>query len=362
MDAPERRAKEVPLSTHKFQIGLLTVVVLVGLRLALGCHFLYEGVWKVKHTDIFHNGASEITPEEFNAEPFLTQAKGPVAFVFYAMLDDLNGRERLRVEKGADGKETINTDALAARWDGIRRDFVAYYRPAAADDKEADEFNEGADRVCKEFQTWAKEYLQDNLPEIKSHFMLLDRFEGRTKTPHSEIGQDAPFQKERNWKEMMELRGEANTWLKDIEAQEKALKNSLYALLSDSQKAKGQVPRSWNVFAWDRITQINFAVTFALTAIGACLMLGLCSRLAALGGAGFMCFVVLTQPAFPTIFPPDPAVVGHALLINKDFIEMMALLVIASVPAGRWAGLDFFLYRTFRWLFFRNTQAAAKKS
>ena len=45
--------------------------------------------------------------------------------------------------------------------------------------------------------------------------------------------------------------------------------------------------------------QINFAVTFALTAIGLCLMLGLCTPLAALGGACFMCFVVLTQPAFP---------------------------------------------------------------
>jgi hypothetical protein len=59
-------AKEVPLSRHKFQIGLLTVVVLVGLRLALGCHFLYEGVWKITHADLFH------------AEPFLAEAKGPV--------------------------------------------------------------------------------------------------------------------------------------------------------------------------------------------------------------------------------------------------------------------------------------------
>ena len=54
--------------------------------------------------------------------------------------------------------------------------------------------------------------------------------------------------------------------------------------------------------------QINFAVTFALTAIGLCLMLGFCTPLAALGGAAFMCFVVLTQPAWPTIYPHDPHV------------------------------------------------------
>ena len=40
-----------------------------------------------------------------------------------------------------------------------------------------------------------------------------------------------------------------------------------------------------------------------------------------------MCFVVMTQPAFPGIYPPDPPVVGHALLVNKDFVEMLALLV-----------------------------------
>ncbi len=56
----------------------------------------------------------------------------------------------------------------------------------------------------------------------------------------------------------------------------------------------------------------------------------------------------LPQPAFPTIYPPDPEIVGHALLINKDFVEMMALLVIVTVPAGRWGGLDFFLRRMFR--------------
>jgi hypothetical protein len=36
-------------------------------------------------------------------------------------------------------------------------------------------------------------------------------------------------------------------------------------------------------------------------------------------------------------------VVGHALLVDKNFIELVALLVIASCAAGRWAGLDYFV-------------------
>jgi hypothetical protein len=60
-----------------------------------------------------------------------------------------------------------------------------------------------------------------------------------------------------------------------------------------------------------------------------------------------MAFVVATQPSWPTIYPPSPPVVGHALLINKDFVEMIALLTLATTAAGRWGGLDFFIHRWF---------------
>ena len=61
-----------------------------------------------------------------------------------------------------------------------------------------------------------------------------------------------------------------------------------------------------------------------------------------------MCFVVMTQPAWPGLWPLDLPVVGHAILVNKDFIEMLALLTIAAAGAGRWGGLDFFLCRFYR--------------
>ena len=100
----------------------------------------------------------------------------------------------------------------------------------------------------------------------------------------------------------------------------------LWRILDDDQRAIGRPTSGWNPLDWSRTEQINFAVTYGLTAIGLCLMLGFCTRLAALGGAAFMAFVVATQPSWPTIYPPAPAVVGHALLVNKDFIEMVALL------------------------------------
>lgn len=335
------------MSQHRFRISLLTVLILVVLRLALGCHFLYEGLWKIRPVEKF----STKHAEPFTAEPFLTQAKGPLAGFFYAMVPDINGRQRLRVEADDKGKKVINTDGIGARWDAIRQEFVDYYRPAPSADEAArtahKELEQNAEKTYKESLNQLRDYFKENINEVAAYLGALDRFE---KDP--ERDQTAPYQKQRRWDRMIELRGKGNswsknldTWVQDIEAQELAYKNTLYSLLDQQQEKRGRVPASWNPLQWDQMEQINFAVTYGLTAIGACLILGLCSRLAALGGAAFMAFVVMTQPAFPGIYPPDPHIVGHALLVNKDFIEMLALLVIASVPAGRWGGLDFFLYR-----------------
>ena len=57
-----------------------------------------------------------------------------------------------------------------------------------------------------------------------------------------------------------------------------------------------------------------------------------------------MLFVVLSHPSYPGVYPLDPPQLGHSLLVNRDFVEMLALLVIASTSLGRWTGLDFFLH------------------
>jgi uncharacterized membrane protein YphA (DoxX/SURF4 family) len=299
---------------------VLAVAALVLLRLGLGFHFLYEGAWKIKHH------------AEFTAEPFLTQAKGPISGLFYAMVPDIDGRQRLQPAAAAD---------LSARWNDIRQDFVDHYRPIDDAGQPAHErLERAAERTYNEFRTKLENYFQANADEIAAYFGSLERFDD-----DKERAQQAPFQKQRRWDRMMELRHEADKWIKDIEAQEKAFKNSLSDLLDEKQREQGPVPGSWNPFRWNRMKQINFAVTYGLTAIGVCLMLGFFTPLAALGGAAFMCFVVMTQPAFPGIYPPDPPVVGHALLVNKDFVEMLALLVVSATAAGRWGGLDFFLNR-----------------
>lgn len=294
---------------------------------------MYEGVWKITHR------------HEFSAEPFLSQAKGPVSGLFYAMLPDLYGQDRLEpLKKTKDGKvEVVHCAWLTDRWEGIRNEFLAFYATPGNDEKQQaaqKRLEHDSEELLNKFKKDLEEgYLVDNYKDMQAYFGSLKRFED-----DPERHQDAPFQKQRRWERMMKLRGEAGAWIKELDGRETAFKDGLYGLLNDDQKARGPLPTTWNPFEWSRMQQINFAVTFGLTAIGVCLLLGLCTRLAALGGAAFMCFVVLTQPAWPTIFPHDLPVVGHALLINKDFIEMLALLTIATTVVGRWGGLDYFVH------------------
>jgi hypothetical protein len=86
---------------------MLAVVALVALRLALGCHFLYEGLWKIEHSD------------KFSAEPFLSHAKGPIAPLFYAMCRT-STPERLKMKAG-NGKRR-RYQPFTTRWDNIRQD------------------------------------------------------------------------------------------------------------------------------------------------------------------------------------------------------------------------------------------------
>jgi uncharacterized membrane protein YphA (DoxX/SURF4 family) len=330
--APESAGgrRRFPLNNHRIQIGMAAAVVLVVLRLSLGWHFLYEGVWKIKHRD------------EFTAEPFLTQAKGPLAGLFYAMIPDIQGRQRLRIETDPKGKKFVNCDALVSRWNEIRRRFVDYYRPGADDEALQESYarvEEKARQTFDDFRRSAEKYLAENLAEIQAYFAALNRYE-----QDQERFQNAPFQKKRRWDQMQQLRREAAGWISELEARQSAYQNALQNLLDEQQRQRGPLPASWNPLHWSRLQQISFAVTYGLTAIGLCLMLGLFTRLAALGGAAFMAFVVLTTWAWPGTYPPDPLVLGHALLINKDFIELVALLLVASTGVGRWGGLDFFLH------------------
>jgi len=176
------------------------------------------------------------------------------------------------------------------------------------------------------------------------------------------IRNDASFEQERRWQNMMKYRAEAATWTRKFDTLGNALQSDL-GRLADPQLAgqKGQIvtapekellpPNPFaqytipdNPYVKSRMEALNLSVIVGLTAIGLCLMLGFCTRLACLGGAAFLINVVLTTYPVPGVYPAIPTMVGNFMFVSKDVVELLALLVLALVPAGRWGGLDYFLW------------------
>lgn len=90
---------------------------------------------------------------------------------------------------------------------------------------------------------------------------------------------------------------------------------------------------------WTVLDLSDWFVKYGLLVVGLCLLLGLLTRTACVAGAAYLLMFFLAMP--PMLGWPDPPrAEGHYLLINKNIIEMLALLTLATTRSGYWAGLD----------------------
>ncbi len=96
---------------------------------------------------------------------------------------------------------------------------------------------------------------------------------------------------------------------------------------------------------------------YGLTIVGVLLILGLFTRLASLGAIGFLVMFYLATPPFVGYFYSLPSE-GSYLLVNKNLVELCALVVVLLTGSGKFAGLDVFVHR----LFARAPRAAAAQT
>ena len=97
----------------------------------------------------------------------------------------------------------------------------------------------------------------------------------------------------------------------------------------------------------------NLITMYGLTVVGVLLMLGLFTRVAAIGGIAFILLFYLCNPPFVGYFYSIPTE-GTYLIVNKNLVELAALFVILVTRSGLFAGLDRFLHL----LFARRTRLA----
>ncbi len=309
----------IPLSQRRvFHIGMMTVAALVLLRVGIGWHFLYEGLWKVKAVPAF------------SSEPYWRAAKGPLAPLYHQfMLPDLYGEQRLDFE------------TMSARWKSLYEQFSEKYKLSPEQQTSAEKALSLRTKQLQGFldanlETYTTADADGNSVERTVYFADLEKL--RRAQDDAEV-QEVPYGRKRTWEQHRALISQSAGWIDQVESIEDSYYEDLRSLLDSSQVARGAWNEPPNLLA--RLDQI---VAWFVVAIGACLIAGLFTRAAAFGGGVFLISLIGAQPEWPTIYPSAPPSSGHALLVNKEFVEMLALFTLATTRVGRWGGLDFFVH------------------
>ena len=287
--------------------GFAAAFFLVALRMAIGWHFLYEGMEKVR---------SFQSPKPFSAEVYLRNANGPLADTFRSIIPDV------------DSVAHLDTTNSAADWKS-RLDAYAGHYSLTADQKTAADAAYAS--ATKKLDDWIKD--RQNKEDLAKYLHDLDQNKAMLANK-----QAMSYERER-----------AQDKRKDIEADRKKLVTSLDTIrdeifttvdksLTAEQKARGPVPKQWT-----QLDLINFLTAWGLTLSGLSLLLGLLTPLGCLGGAYLLTMFYLAMPPFPGL-PENPMAEGHYLIVNKNMIEFLACIALVFIPTSLWVGLDAVLF------------------
>ena len=168
------------------------------------------------------------------------------------------------------------------------------------------------------------------LGEIELYEAQLDRYASNRAKVEQEF-QNEHLKKQ--WGDLQTMRVQLAGPVKALDSE---FKEAAHKLLKVDQLASGPVPGGWN-----QIDVINMTTIWGLVVLGMLLIAGLFSRLAAVGAAALLLSFYLAMPPWPGVVDfqelPGPE---HSYLIDKNLIEVCALLAIACLPTGQWFGLD----------------------
>ena len=274
---------------------MAAVVALVALRLGIGWHFFKEGVKK------FHD-------PNFTANIFFEQSTGPASELFRLMIPDRNGHARL---------DRQGTKEL---WQQHANRVGRHFGFDESQQKKAQ-------AVAQQWSARLDQFFADNRDDIREYFLEVERVK---QAKADKTTRQVAFRRDWITSQEVKLRGQLASWASRLQLMGKQYQEDLRAIATDQQQQRGypNLP--------DRSRSIlDTVVKYFITGVGVFLVLGLLTRLTSLAGAGFLVSVLATQP---------PWVPGAELsFFYYQLVELLALLLLAAMGAGRFAGLDFFI-------------------
>ena len=310
------------------------------MRVAIGWHFLYEGTQKILSTP---EGKASIlgkllpAPEgpPFSSEGYLRASTGPLAPRFRALVPDVDSVEKLKLEN------------IKAELSSEMARVVDHYGFDAPQQEEA---KQAYDKIVGDATDWFKS--TENVEKIKKYLDELKEIEDVENNPGAMSYERAEAYADRKVAE-----ADRKALVKVVDSWTESLRDALTAIARKPVKAAEPTPaaepkKEPTLFdlkgpyvptpPMTPLRQIDLLTMWGLSAVGLCLMLGLFTPLAALGGAVYLLGFYLSMPPWPGL--PEGITEGHYRYVNKNLIEMLACLVLASTPNGLWIGLDAFLF------------------
>jgi len=280
------------------QVGKCAFVMIIALRVGIGWHFFTEGANK------FSDG--------FSSAGFLGAAKGPLANYYHSLVPDHDGQIRR------------NKEQTKKAWQAYRTTAASHF---GFDDTQKAQ----AKRAYLATVAMHQHYLNDTAED------WADYRRQRVRLAEASLdGSTANVSYRRAWldKQMAELNGKLRSMLAPANKLWDNYETRVNAIAtSDQRRARGRlsIPRPGDSLLG--ISLVDKVIPYFDLIVGACLILGLFTPVVATAAALFLAAVISTQP---------PWIPGTASTIYQT-VEMLALLMLASIGAGRFGGLDFVL-------------------
>ena len=275
----------------------MLIVALVALRLGVGWHFFCEG-------------SSKLKSGEFSSEYFLADAKGPLASHFKSFVWDPDGVIRL----DHDNTEKAWTD---------------YLKKASAHYQWDEEQNQQGQVILEDYLDRLEWFFEVNGEEIDAYVKAVEKRESLSDNLARQELDSLIKHSKTQQKDLNDQRGQ---WLYEIDQLWGNYEAKVYHLARPEQLRGGWLPLVRPGRRWLDSVTINQIIPYFDLAIGILLLAGFFTRTASLLGAAFLASVVVSQ--WPGSSGANPT--------HYQFIEMLALLVLAASNTGRLAGLDFF--------------------
>lgn len=360
---------------------------LIALRLAIGWHFLVEGLDKWNDPD-------------WTSQPYLHAAAGPLGPYFHQVADepfleqfaiDEQNLQKLAVlgagEVGMAGAPPASGPLVASTslYPGKIK-----HLPPLLDQR----WQRYLEKFKKEFELNDEEaqLAEIRLDQAKARTLLWMATPQPVEKPSPYIGRPADMTigervdyyvrlrkkaedlaeenmtgyGEGNKKKLTDVLTEANQVYaglkKDLAEQTKAMQKDLQSVLQDPVKRRLQMPKMPPApFEWQTLQLADIVVRWGLCIVGICLLAGVLTRTNCVLGAGLLLMFFIAMPPLPGL-PANPRAEGHYLYINKNIIEMLALLALATTRSGRWLGLDGIFYLVRMTLAARRSPTTEKES